>query len=127
MQMVEKNPMEINTQKEDISVEEQVMKQFLLKWRHLDEHFIPEDQKKLYKETFQQYKVKQGNAIIAQPKHLGSQGREGKELVTLGKRGNKQGRRPMNESIHIVGELLLNLGRVVPLSEVFQQPPKFLK
>jgi len=60
MQMVEQNPMEIDPQKEDFSVEEQVMKRLLQEWRHLDEHFIPEDQKQLYKETIQQYKIKQG-------------------------------------------------------------------
>ena len=58
MQMIEQNQMEIDTEKEDFSVEEQVMKRLLHEWRHLDECFIPEDQKQLYKETFQQYKQK---------------------------------------------------------------------
>jgi len=64
MQMVEQNQMEIDPQNVDFNVEEQVMKQLLLEWRHLDERFIPEDQKQLYKETFQQFKLKQGTALI---------------------------------------------------------------
>lgn len=52
MQMIEQNPMEINNQKEYLNVEEQVMKHLLHAWRHLYKHFILEDQKQLYKETF---------------------------------------------------------------------------
>ena len=33
----------------------------------------------------------------------------------------------VSETIQMVGEMLVNLGRVIPLSEVFQQPPKLFK
>lgn len=53
--------MEIDPRKgEELSIEEEFLKKLLNEWRHLDERFIPEDQKKLYKETFQQYRYKQG-------------------------------------------------------------------
>jgi len=43
------------------------------------------------------------------------------------KRGKKRGRRTMNESIQMVGESMVNSGRVIPLSEVFHQPLTLLK
>jgi len=53
--------MEINPSKgKEFKIEEEVLKKFLNEWRHLDERFILEDQKKLYKEAFQQYQAKQG-------------------------------------------------------------------
>lgn len=84
MQVVDQVHMEIDNQKEDLSVEEQVMKHLLQEWRHLDEHFIPEDQKQLYKETFQQYKSKQGTTIIVQLEHLGSQASQAQDLGPQG-------------------------------------------
>ena len=45
---------------EELSIEEEVLNKFLNEWRHLDERFILEHQKKLYKEAFKQYKSKQG-------------------------------------------------------------------
>jgi len=35
-----------------------VLEKLLHEWKYLDERFIPETQKKLYIETFQQYKAK---------------------------------------------------------------------
>lgn len=43
---------------EDLSIEEEVLKMLLNEWKNLDERFIPEDQKRLYVETFQQYQAK---------------------------------------------------------------------
>jgi len=58
---METTTMEIDPSKgEELNIEEEVLNKFLNEWRHLDERFILEDQKKLYKETFQQYKGKQG-------------------------------------------------------------------
>ena len=48
-------------------------------------------------------------------------------MSSIGKRGKKRGRRTMSETIQEVGELLVNSGRVIPLSEVFQAPPKLLR
>lgn len=103
------------------------MKRLLQEWRHLDERFIPEDQNQLYKDMFQRYKEKRGAIIVSQPEHLGSQGGQSTETGTTGKGGRKWGRIPMSESIKMVGEMLVNSGRVIPLSEVFQQPLKLLK
>jgi len=44
--------------KEDLSQEEEVLENLLHEWKNLDERFIPEEQKKLYTETFQKYKSK---------------------------------------------------------------------
>jgi len=65
-QEVEKEPeepmdqMEIDQEssREDLSQEEEVLEKLLQEWKYLDERFIPETQKKLYTETFQQYKAK---------------------------------------------------------------------
>lgn len=51
----ELNIMDIDTSKEDLSIEEHILKKLLHEWRNLDERFIPEDQKKLYWDMFQQY------------------------------------------------------------------------
>lgn len=37
---------------EELGMEEEVLKRMLNEWRHLDERFIPEDQKNLHKENF---------------------------------------------------------------------------
>jgi len=89
MQMVE-TLIEIDNQKEDISIEEQVIKRLLQEWRHIDERFIPKDQKQLYKETFQRYRYKQKSAIISQPKQLGAQANQGQEIGTQGKGAEKE-------------------------------------
>ena len=86
-----------------------------------------EEQKQLYKEMFQKYKEKGGVVMVDQPKQLGTQGGQSMEVGNTRKAGRKRGRRPMSETIQIVGEMLVNLGRVIPLLEVFQQPLKLLK
>ena len=65
------------------------MKRLLHEWRHLDERFIPEEQKQLYKEIFQKYKEKGGVAIANQPEQLGVQGGQGTEMCNAGKGGRK--------------------------------------
>lgn len=65
--------------------------------------------------------------MISQPKQLGAQANQGQEMGTQGKGGEKRGRKSLNESIQMVGELLVNSRRVVPLSEVFHQLIKLLK
>ena len=58
---METTTMEIDPSKgEELSMEEDVLKKLLNEWRHLDEIFILEDQKRLYRDTFQQYQAKQG-------------------------------------------------------------------
>lgn len=47
--------METDMLKDDLTKEELLMKQLLQEWKNLDDRFIPEDQKVLYKETFEQY------------------------------------------------------------------------
>lgn len=47
--------MEVDASKEELSMEEAVLKRLMNEWWHLDEKFILEDQKKLYREMFQQY------------------------------------------------------------------------
>jgi len=48
-------------------------------------------------------------------------------MGSSGKGSRKRGRRSMSETIQVVGETLVNSGRVIPLSEVFQQHPKSYK
>jgi len=102
------------------------MKRLLQDWKNLDERFIPEAQKQLYKETFQKYKEKKGITEANQIEYTGSQGAQSLGMDSTGKGGRKQGRRTLNETIQAIGEILVNSGRVIPLSEVFQQPSKKL-
>lgn len=81
--------MEIESQKEDLTVKEQVMKFLLSEWRQIDERFILEGQKKLYKHTFQQYQAKQGMLGVDQLDHLGSKESQVMEQGTQGKGGEK--------------------------------------
>ena len=41
-----------NAQKDNENEEERIMRKLLQEWKILDERFIPETQKQLYKETF---------------------------------------------------------------------------
>jgi len=65
--------MEIDGSKDDLSTKEQVPKRLLNEWNNLDERFIPEDQNKLYRNTFQQYQAKQSQIPPNPPNPLGSQ------------------------------------------------------
>lgn len=54
-------------------------------------------------------------------------GEQGKELTGIGgsgKSSKKRGRKTLNETIHIVGEILINSRKVIPLPEVFSFPSK---
>jgi len=50
------------------------MRKLLQEWKNLDERFIPETQKQLYKETFQKYKEKKGSTSENQMDQTGTQG-----------------------------------------------------
>ena len=58
--------MEVDPQKESGNDEERVMKRLLQDWKNLDERFIPEEKKQLYKEMFQKYKEKKGTLLTSQ-------------------------------------------------------------
>jgi len=103
------------------------MRRLLQEWRLLDERFIPEEQKQLYKEMLKKYKEKVGELAVSQLEQLGVQGTQNIGLGSIGKGGRKRGRCLMRETIQVVGEMLVNLGGVIPLLEVFQQPSKLLK
>jgi len=99
------------------------MRKLLQEWKMLDERFIPEEQKQMYKEAFQRYKEKKG---ITEDRRVGKM--EMQETQNLGMSStSKGGRRTLSETIQEVGEMLVNSGRVIPLSEVFQTPPKLLR
>lgn len=58
-------------------------------WRHLDERFIPKEQKQLYKDMFQKYKEKGRATIINQREQLGLQGGQRTETGNARKGGRK--------------------------------------
>lgn len=103
------------------------MKKLLQEWKNLDERFIPESQKQQYKEEFQKYKEKTGCMLGTGADQAGSQGTQNLGMDGSGKGGRKRGRRTINETIQAVGETIVNSGRVIPLSKVFQQPSKSCK
>lgn len=122
--IIEQNQMGTYTQKDNGKEEERIMRRLLQDWKNLDERFIPETQKQLYKETFQKNKEKKGIVVDNQAEQTKTQGTQSMGMDSTGKGGRKRGRRTLNETIQAVGEILVNSGRVIPLSEVFQQPPK---
>ena len=95
------------------------MKKLLTEWKKLDERFIPDTEKQLYKETFQRYKEKMAGCLESK----GVMDNQDSPIID-GKTGRKKGRRTLTESIQAVGETLVNSGRVIPLSEVFLQTPR---
>lgn len=103
------------------------MRKLLQEWRLLDERFIPDEQKQMYKEAFQTYKEKVGVPIANKLEPIELQGNQNIEMSSSSKGGRKRGRRSISETIQEVGEMLMNSGRVIPLSEVFQLLPKLLK
>jgi len=118
----ENEVMETDTSKgEDPITEEKILSKLLDKWRHLDERFIPEEDKKLYRETFQKYKEKQDQGNTGMNEQLGIQPKSNHDQQSKAKGGKKGGRRNLQESIQVMGEMLVNMGRVVPLSAVFHQ------
>jgi len=58
---------------------------------------------------------------------VGEQENSSMGMDCTGKSSRKRGRKTMNETIQSVGEILVNSGKVIPLSEVFYQPSKSLK
>lgn len=52
---------------------------------------------------------------------LGTQHDNSQEHQNKGKGGKNRGQKNLQESIQVMGEMLVNIGRVVPLSAVFQQ------
>lgn len=69
----DQSQMEKDPQKDKGNEEEQVMRILIHEWRHLDERFILEEQKQLYKDMFQKYE-KVGVATANHPEQLGAQG-----------------------------------------------------
>ena len=116
--MPEQTPMEVEQPKEDLSAEEKLLKRLLFEWRNLDDRFIPEDQKKLYKDTFENYLT-----VQAWKETQESEQKSDKKPAPP-KPAKKRGRRTLQESIQLVGESLINTGRIMPLTTVFQQIPK---
>lgn len=58
--LINQTQMEVESQKDNEVEEERIMKQLIQECKNLDERFIPESQKQLYKEAFQKYKEKKG-------------------------------------------------------------------
>lgn len=84
--------MEIDTRRgEELSSEEKVLWKLLNEWRHLDERFILEEQKRLYKETFQQYQEKHGEGKIEMVEQLGLQYDNTQDHQSKEKGGKKRG------------------------------------
>jgi len=76
---------------------------------------------------FQKYKEKK-EALIANPmEQAGFQETQNIGMGNSGKGNRKRGRRPMSEKIQVVGETLVNSGRAIPLSKVYQQHSKSSK
>ena len=125
--IVEQMPRESDNRKDNGVEEERLMKKLLQEWKNLDERFIPESQKQQYKEAFQKYKEKKGSTPEIGIDQTGSQGNQNLGMDSICKGGRKRGRRTINGTIQAVGETLVNSSRVIPLSEVFQQPSKSFK
>lgn len=115
----ELTPMDVEQTKEDLSAEEKLMRRLLFEWRNLDDRFIPAEEKHLYKETFEHY-------LSEQAKMETHAQNGGKELPNPPKQAKKRGRPTLQESIQLVGEMLINTGKVIPLTTVFQQLHKTL-
>jgi hypothetical protein len=115
----ELTPMEVEQSKEDLSAEEKLLKRLLFEWRNLDDRFILVEEKNLYKETFEHYLSEQAKKESqAQP--------PGKKVPPPPKQAKKRGRPTLQESIQLVGEMLINTGKIISLTTVFQQLPKNL-
>ena len=86
-----------------------------------------QNKKKKYKESFQRYKVKKRLTEEKENQQPENQETQSIGAGSIGKGGKKRVRKIMGEMIQEVGEMLVNSGRVIPLSEVFQSPPKLLR
>lgn len=74
-----------NSQKDNGNEEERIMRKLLQEWKNLDESFIPETQKQLYKETFEKYKEKKGSTSKNQMDQTWTQGTRAWEWAVLAK------------------------------------------
>eukprot|EP00253_Pinus_taeda_P012662 PITA_12662 len=111
----EKTQIEIDPHKDKGGEEERIMRKLLQEWRFLDERFILEEQKQIYKEAFQKYKEKAGVSPANKLEQTELQGAQNSGMGSSGKGGRKRGKRSMSKTIQEVGEMLVNLGRVIPL------------
>lgn len=111
--------MEVENPPENEAEEEKIMRRLLQEWKYLDSKFIPEKQKQLYKEVFQKYKEKNGEPPDKPVMMESEQGDGDKGVGNSGKNSRKRGRKKLSETIQTVGEILINSGKVIPLSEVF--------
>eukprot|EP00253_Pinus_taeda_P017343 PITA_17343 len=102
--------MDVENPIENEAEEEKIMRKLLQEWKYLDHRFIPEKQKQLYKEVFQKYKEKKGEAPDRPNTNENEQDSEDKGLGNSGKINRKRGRKTMNETIQTVGEVLINSG-----------------
>eukprot|EP00253_Pinus_taeda_P036581 PITA_36581 len=102
--------MEVENPTENEAEEEKIMRKLLQEWKYLDSRFIPEKQKQLYKEAFQEYKEKKGEPPDRPAMIESEQDSEDKGLGSSGKNSSKRGWKPMSETIQTVGEILINSG-----------------
>eukprot|EP00253_Pinus_taeda_P003838 PITA_03838 len=100
--------METESQKENKAEEERIMRQLIQEWKNLDERFIPDRQKQIYKEAFQKYKERNGENMDKQDTTSGEQEKGQMGIGGPGKSSRKKGRKTMNETIQTVGEILIN-------------------
>ena len=117
--MLELTPMDVEQNKEDLCAGERVLKCLLYEWRNLDDRFIPVDQKKIYKETFEHYLTSQAHKEVQEIEQAASNNPNPQPKGT-----KKRGRRTLQESIQLVGKFLINIGKIILLTTVFQQLPK---
>ena len=103
--------------------------------KNLDDRFIPDDQKELYKETFEQYltiqarrEVEAANQQLSQQSvevttlPLSQQGtKSSQEPSQKVKSSKKRGHKTLQESIQLVGEMLVNSGHTVPVFTMFHK------
>lgn len=80
-----------NSQKDNGNEEEIIMRKLLEEWKILDERFIPETQKQLYKETFQKYKEKKRSTSKIQMDQTGMQVNQGLGVDGTSKGGRRRG------------------------------------
>lgn len=95
----EQTQMEIDPQKDKGGEEERIMRKLLHEWRFLDERFIPEEHKQIYKEAFQKYKEKAGATATNKLEQIEMQGTQNSGMGSSGKGGRKRGKRSMSETI----------------------------
>lgn len=107
--------METELPKENEADEERIMKKLIQEWKNLDERFIPETQKQIYKEEFQKYKEKKGKEMDKKTGIAGEKKNNSMGGDNVSKSSRKRGRKTLNETIQMVGEFLVNSRKVIPL------------